>query len=390
MSRVFISYKRKDKDTVFPLVREIEEVIGEKCWIDLDGIETSVQFTSVLCRAIDNSEIVLFMHSRHHLDIDYEEDWTVKELNYARALKRRVVLIMIDDAPLRNLFLMEYGSKNNIDISVPEQKAKLFKDLCKWLNIPYREKQSPTKANVASSTVITDKITLDLDAEVDNYNRIVHGGVSNGRRYVDLGLSVKWAMCNVGAKYPHELGAYYAWGESEVLAFPQLGGSGRRFWSSYKFTMPVADKPQYLIQLSDVKLSKYNTDPQRGKVDNLTLLEPVDDVASIEWGGGWRMPTKEEMCELLEKCTWEWTERFGVGGYNVVSGVNGASIFLPAAGASLSLGTCPPGYVGDYWTRSLYSVPTTAYLLFFDRKQNELRVSHGQRVLGHTIRPVMP
>ena len=136
MAQIFISYKRTDKDKVFPLVKSIENELGCKCWVDLDGIESSMQFASVICRAIDKAEVVLFMHSAVHLSIDYENDWTVKELNYAQQKSKRVVLVRLDDAPLDNIFLMNYGSKNNIDSRDPLQFEKLLNDLRSWLQLP--------------------------------------------------------------------------------------------------------------------------------------------------------------------------------------------------------------------------------------------------------------
>ena len=136
MAQIFISYKRTDRDKVFPLVKSIENELGCKCWVDLDGIESSMQFASVICRAIDNAEVVLFMHSAVHLSIDYENDWTVKELNYAQQKRKRVVLVRLDGAPLDNIFLMNYGSKNNIDSRDPLQFEKLLNDLRSWLQLP--------------------------------------------------------------------------------------------------------------------------------------------------------------------------------------------------------------------------------------------------------------
>ena len=134
-ARIFISYKRKNKDQVFSIVNKIKTQLGVKCWVDLDGIESSAQFASKICKAIDTAEVVLFMHSSVHLDIDFEEDWTIKELNYAHAKKKRVVLVKLDNAPLDNIFLMEYGSKNNIDSKDETQFQKLLKDLKAWMGV---------------------------------------------------------------------------------------------------------------------------------------------------------------------------------------------------------------------------------------------------------------
>lgn len=135
MARIFVSYKRKDKEKVFKIVRQIEEATTVKCWIDLDGIESSSQFAPVICKAIDNAEVVLFMYSSVHRSVDFKTDWTIKELNYAMSNKKRIVLVNLDSSPLFNVFLMEFGTSNNIDSNDPLQMNRLFTDLCKWLNI---------------------------------------------------------------------------------------------------------------------------------------------------------------------------------------------------------------------------------------------------------------
>ena len=138
MERIFISYKRKDMEKVFSIVKRIEAELGIKCWVDLDGIESSEQFVTKICKAIDQSEVVLFMHSAAHQNIDFDNDWTVRELNYAEQKKKRVVLVKLDNTPLDNVFLMNYGSRNNIDSQQPVQMQKLTSDLRRWLKLPVK------------------------------------------------------------------------------------------------------------------------------------------------------------------------------------------------------------------------------------------------------------
>ena len=177
-ARIFISYKRKNKDQVFSIVNKIETQLGVKCWVDLDGIESSAQFASKICKAIDLAEVVLFMHSSVHLDIDFEEDWTIKELNYAHAKKKRVVLVKLDNAPLDNIFLMEYGSKNNIDSQDETQFQKLLKELKKWLNV---SEQSPKETSRASR-ILGNKhgIGTYLYEDGDKYEGEFKDGLRNG------------------------------------------------------------------------------------------------------------------------------------------------------------------------------------------------------------------
>lgn len=137
---------------------------------------------------------------------------------------------------------------------------------------------------------------------------------------VDLGLpsGIKWASCNVDASYPEEKGGYYAWGEVEEIK-KSRGGHG---WSEYVLCNGRFDN--MLKYTHDTII--YNV------VDNKTKLELVDDVANVKWGGKWRIPTKEEFDELVEKCTWKKVLMNGVLGWNV-KGPNGNTIFLPAAGS---------------------------------------------------------
>ena len=147
-----------------------------------------------------------------------------------------------------------------------------------------------------------------MKTEVKQVEEIV-----DSRAYVDLGLSVKWATCNVGANSPEEYGDYFAWGETKPKDSYK--------WSTYKWCNGSKDK-----------LTKYCKESYYGRVDNKTVLDLVDDAAHVNLGGAWRMPTKEEIRELKDNCTWTWTTQNGVNGYLVTSKKNDNSIFLPAAG----------------------------------------------------------
>lgn len=140
------------------------------------------------------------------------------------------------------------------------------------------------------------------------------GKKENGHEYVDLGLSVKWATCNVGADSPTEYGDYFAWGE-------------------------VEPKAEYTATTY-----KYDSNPE--------VLPLSNDAAHVNWGGKWRMPTEAEQDELRNNCKWEWTTRRGVEGYKVTSNINGNSIFLPAAGYRSFSNLRSEGSLGLYWSSS--------------------------------------
>ena len=191
----------------------------------------------------------------------------------------------------------------------------------------------------------------------------------NGHECVDLGLpsGIKWATCNVGANTPEEYGGYYAWGETEEKT--------NYDWGTYKWSFAFS-----------TSLTKYCTDSDFGSVDNKTVLDPEDDVAHVKWGGSWRMPTWAEQNELLTECTWTWTTLNGVKGYRV-TGPNGNSIFLPAAGERYGAVLDYRGTSASYWSSSLnyyYSV-TASYLYFYSDKYDW---SDFMRYLGRSVRPV--
>ena len=151
--RIFISYKRVDKDRVFAIKDGIEQATGEKCWIDLDGIESDAQFADVIVSAINRCEVFLFMYSKEHAKIsDFEEDWTIKEITFAKEKKKRIVIINIDDnTPLIDKFLFEFPRKQRIDASDASALARLYKDLCTWLKIDIRKNQQDSSKDASKA-----------------------------------------------------------------------------------------------------------------------------------------------------------------------------------------------------------------------------------------------
>ena len=205
--------------------------------------------------------------------------------------------------------------------------------------------------------------------------------------YVDLGLpsGLLWATCNVGAENPEDYGDYYAWGETEPYykeenaqstAFDiwKSGKSSGYDWPSYKWCNGLYDTQ-----------TKYCTNYNFGTVDNKTVLDLEDDVAHVQWGANWRMPTYDEMDELKNNCAWKWTQVNGVYGRKV-TGPNGASIFLPAAGyrdnSYLDVGSD-----GDYWSSSLNTnYSSHAFSLGF--RSGDVGWRDYGRCYGRSVRPV--
>ena len=175
--------------------------------------------------------------------------------------------------------------------------------------------------------------------------------------WVDLGLSVLWATCNVGANSPEERGDYFAWGE----------------------TMP---KSEYTNKNSKTYGdSSYNRDIGG---------DASTDAARANWGGTWRLPTEVEFLELLDDCTWTWTTQGGHNGYKVTSkkkGYEGRSIFLPAAGWRYGSSLFYAGEDGRYWSSSPDGSNS-----YGARGLNVYSSGHGtgwdSRSYGRSVRPV--
>lgn len=193
-------------------------------------------------------------------------------------------------------------------------------------------------------------------------------------QWVDLGLSVKWARVNVGSTVISGYGDYFAWGE---VTTKDSYTEGNYKWCD-----------------SDGRLTKYCSNPKYDNPDSLVELLPEDDVAALEWGKGWRMPTYEELMELVKNCDWTFSSVDGVKGYMARSKVPGYEsewIFLPAAGFSNADGSYP-GYEGYYWTSTncggSNSIQSDA-LTFNPSGITTIGYGDGiARIVGASVRPV--
>ncbi len=237
----------------------------------------------------------------------------------------------------------------------------------------------------------------------DDYDWGDIGGNST-HEYVDLGLSVKWATCNVGASKPEEYGDYFAWGATEPLYQPGYAQSTSPVWKSGKSggynwvnaPYQTANTTSY----SSTRWTKYlgsttssYRDASATDADALkTVLDPEDDAAHVNWGGSWRMPTRAELDELRTNCTWTWTTINGINGYKVQSNKSGYTdrwVFLPAAGCRYDTYLFYVGSYGYYWSSSLLtSGPNLAYYLYF--YSGYVGWYDYDRYGGQSVRPVCP
>ena len=181
-----------------------------------------------------------------------------------------------------------------------------------------------------------------------------------GFRIVDMGLSVKWASCNLGACRSEQSGNYYAWGELNKKANYIANNSAT-----------------YSYSLSELRSMKV--------IDSKNVLLPSKDVASVKLGRDWRMPTREEADELIKKCKWEWGLKNGVKGYKV-TGPNGGFIFLPANGYFFGSQIYDTDETGNYWTSTGYDNGNFSYALDFSKSRP--KIASSGRSGGRCIRPV--
>lgn len=189
-----------------------------------------------------------------------------------------------------------------------------------------------------------------------------------------------WASTNIGAEDPEDYGYYFWWGdtvgyqrENDKWVASNGSSSDFSFWDS---NTPTSGKDNATLQ-------------SEGWITANNVLAPEHDAAHVHWGGAWRMPTKQELDDLNNKCDWAWTTVNGVQGY-VVKGKGtyaSASIFLPCAGfgRGASLGSAGSG--GFYWSSVPYSdYNNTAWFLYFNSGNHS--TGNNTRNIGQFVRPV--
>ena len=178
--------------------------------------------------------------------------------------------------------------------------------------------------------------------------------IINGHEYVDLGLpsGLKWAACNVGATTPEEYGNYYAWGE-------------------------IAPKTDYTYE------NCATMDKQLGNISGNAFY----DAATANWGASWRMPTKEEMKELIDNCTFKWTTQNGTTG-TLVTGKNGNTIFFPANGYYLGISYYKNALTGYYWSANGETIIPNSASFFLELSNGRHSIDWFIRHSGYGVRPV--
>lgn len=251
-----------------------------------------------------------------------------------------------------------------------DPNGKIARISLKDFSSPYSDSRYVYYRNEASSTVRLYEFVKYEGSENYEYGEPVDYEVHHGLttcpddhhpHAIDLGLpsGTKWACCNVGASKPVEYGGYYAWGEIEEKSYYD--------WDTYKYYN--SSTYEWIYIGDDIAGTQY-------------------DVAHVKWGGSWRMPSHEQQVELLENCNREWTTQNDVTGM-LVTGPNGGTVFLPAAGDRYEDYSIYGEDVGLYWSSSLASYYYgSAFILFFG--SDKWHWDNGDRGSGESVRAVCP
>ena len=355
---VFISYSSKNQKVVEAMCAYLEQH-KVRCFVAYRDIPKGVVWAKAIVEALDESKMMVVVFSEE-FNLSDQVD---REIELASEDKKPILTFRISNTMfkgakkyyLKNInWIDAFPNPENLFDSLLDNVAKLI-----GTSAPEKERQernSKTEQEIQKKEkreAGEKKRRVERGSKPKQENNKQSSRTINGHEYVDLGLpsGKKWATCNVGANKPEDYGDYYSWGE-------------------------VRTKIEYTKNNSVTYGKKYND----------IKGNPQYDVVRKNWGGTWRLPTKMEFKELINECTWKWTKQHNVNGYNV-TGPNGNSIFLPAAGCRLGTSLNGGGYDGYYWS----STPDDgndygAYGLgFYDGYEGVYDLNRGD---GRTVRPV--
>lgn len=344
---VFISYSSKDQKVVEGICAYLEQH-RIRCFVAYRDIPAGVVWASAIVEGLDSSRMMLVVFS----DSFNNSRQVDREIELASEDRKPILTIRITDDAFQGAKKYYLKNINWIDAFPNPEKSfgPLLTNICRLLGI-----EEPAQKT---------RVTAD----------------NNDRRqpdYVDLGLSVKWAKCNLGASKPEEYGGYYQW-------------AGTKDVSDKSICLDWDNCPYHTGFEEDSGWTKYITKSFFDIADNKTTLEAKDDAATVKLGSAWRIPTDAEWQELIDNCTWTWTTLNGVKGYIVRSKKTGYTdnwIFLPAAcdrdGHYLS-SVGPSGY---YWS-SFLGTNYHAYAYAVSFNSANVGWSVDNRCNGLSVRPV--
>lgn len=370
---VFISYSSKNQKVVEAMCAYLEQH-KVRCFVAYRDIPKGVVLAKAIVEALDESKMMVVVFSEEFNMSDQVD----REIELSSEDKKPILTFRISNTMfkgakkyyLKNInWIDAFPNPENLFDSLLDNVAKLIglslseKERQERNSKTEQERQKKEKREAGEK-----KSRVERGSKPKQENNKQSSRTINGHEYVDLGLpsGLKWATCNVGANKPEEYGDYFAWGETEAK---------QEYISENYKNVRVIGKKGFL---GIGKKEKFGFDISGN---------PQYDVARKNWGGSWRMPTKDEMQELVDYCEWEWTEVNGVKGSNVI-GPNGSCIFLPAAGFRYGSSLYYAGSYGYYWssTPNDFTNDYRAYYLYFDYGSG--LVHNYDRDDGQTVRPI--
>ena len=240
-------------------------------------------------------------------------------------------------------------------------------------NVNDRDSEHDEQTVVAEVTEVSASQHKQTKGKHKASQRKQTSGHHNGHEWVDLGLSVKWATCNIGADSPEDYGDYFDWGETETKSYYT------------EANCKTIKKESFFAKWFN--FGRSDTHANEENLPDDISGNAQYDAARANWGGTWRIPRIAEFEELCKKCDWTWTSQGGHKGYKV-TGPNGNSIFLPAAGYRDGTDRIYVGVYGIYWSSTLSSSSSNdARRLDFDCSYHSTNFSDRRRY-GRSVRPV--
>ena len=180
-------------------------------------------------------------------------------------------------------------------------------------------------------TLVLVATLMSCNDEPNNY--------SIKRDPVDLGLSVKWAPMNIGAATPQAMGALYGWSDSLGIHQPNNKDYPIEVkWNNDGMTIVTWNSPYF-----------------GGKTPLANISGTDYDIARYMWNSDWRVPTKAEWQELIDKCSWELVNNMegATGPVYKVTGPSGNHILISLGGINTNGDSEERGVIGHYWTSEL-------------------------------------
>ena len=338
----------------------------------LSSLSSSTSYNFVVVAKVDDVELVTEVKSFKTLTIQASVTVEASDIQY-HSVKISGSLDVQSEGSFSKSAILYYSSSENTLEGLKSNGTR--KTLTLGVDGSYSETLSSLPSSTSYNCIVVAKVDdVEFVSAIGTFSTLTPPSGS-----VELGLSVLWASCNLGASKPTECGGYYQWaGTTDV--------------SDTGIYLDLSNCPYHTGSDRESGWTKYNTKSSYGTVDNKTVLEAMDDAATVALGGKWRIPTKEEWRELLntENCSWTWMTIDGVNGYKVQSKKSGYTdkwIFLPAAGCRYYGDLYSVGSYGYYWSSSLGTVyPSYAYYMNFN--SGYFSRDNDYRYYGLSVRPV--